>query len=135
MKLPKSSSLKKSLIVQNSNENLRSFRKLKLTKSSFASILAGDNDHPTMPDRHVSQSSKCLSRIETNYTSQEDVSVKLNPFISPVPIKTLTSPPNVKAVMSRPSEEMYKRWQQTLRKGIPAIDLVGASNQTTEKHK
>lgn len=111
MKLPKSSSLKKSLIMQNSNENLRSFRKLKLTKSSFASILAGDNDHPTMPDRQVSQSSKCLSRIETNYTSHEDVSVKLNSFISPVPIKTLTSPPNVKAVMSRPSEEMYKRWQ------------------------
>ena len=128
MKLPKSSSLKKSLIMQNSNENLRSFRKLKLTKSSFASILAGDNDHPTMPDRQVSQSSKCLSRIETNYTSHEDVSVKLNSFISPVPIKTLTSPPNVKAVMSRPSEEMYKRWQQTIRKGIPAIDLVGASN-------
>ena len=71
MIIPKSSSLmKKSIISQNSNENLRSFRKLKLTKSSFASILAGDNEHPTMPERQVSQSSKCLSRIETDYTSQ-----------------------------------------------------------------
>ena len=113
MIIPKSNSLmKKSIISQNSNENLRSFRKLKLTtKSSFASILAGDNEHPTMPDRYVSQSSKCLSRIDTDFTSQENVSVKLNSFISPHPIKNLTSPPNVKAVMSRPSEEMYKRWQ------------------------
>ena len=110
--MPKSSSYKKSLIQQGSNENLRSFRKLKLTKSSFSTILAGDNDHPLMPDRHVSMSSKCLSRIDTDFTSKENLSaVKLDSFVSPVPIKNLTSPPNVKAGMSRPSEEMYKRWQ------------------------
>ena len=89
-----------------------------------------------MPDRYVSMSTKCLSRVDTDFTSKENLqAVKLDSFVSPVPIKTLTSPPNVKAGMSRPSEEMYKRWQQTLRKGIPAIDLVGTSNQTSESHR
>ena len=57
-----------------------------------------------------------------------------NTFISPVPRKVkLKSPP--KETMSRPSEEMYKRWQQTIKAHVPSIDLIGTDSGNVQKRQ
>ena len=37
--------------------------------------------------------------------------------------------------MSRPSEEMYKRYQQTLRSHVPSIDLIGTGSGNVQNRQ